>query len=283
MLVTMFDRLRKALGSRDEAPASAGANQLAQQKTPADVTKSTGANSLPEGVYANYGHLVHYVADGKAKPMCGGAAKDLWRWSSAWYLVESDRRCKRCDGLVGDRGNQAHGLPTELDMFVLGIEPPATMPEADRARIRETYEEGRRRDEAIVLKAAAFAAPPGTTFSDPPYVYAKNPARPRTSGESAFDRVINDVYTKTRNGKKWHRIYETHRPSQEPYLAPYGRSLLFPCGNAGSDFDRDDKGEFYAPPIRTDVPVPEEICRGCAQSDAKYGKGDIRNVSRWDH
>ena len=63
-----------------------------------------------------------------------------------------------------------------------------------------------------------------------------------------YDRVINDVYVRIGKGKKWHRVYETHLPSENPVLAPYGRSFLCPCGNAASDLFRDDDGEFYRAP-----------------------------------
>jgi hypothetical protein len=39
---------------------------------------------------------------------------------------------------------------------------------------------------------------------------------------------------------------------------------------------------IHADALRLDIPEPDEICKACRQSDAKYGKGDIPNVYRWD-
>ena len=97
-----------------------------------------------------------------------------------------------------------------------------------------------------------------------------------------YDRVINDVYVRIGNGKKWHRVYETHLPSENPVLAPYGRGFLCPCGKWLRTSSRTTTGSSTALPLRTDVPEAAEICKACAQSDAKHGKlGDLP-TDRWD-
>jgi len=97
-----------------------------------------------------------------------------------------------------------------------------------------------------------------------------------------YDRVINDVYVRIGNGKTWRRVYETHLSSENPVLAPYGRSFLCPCGNVASDLFRDVDGAFYPLPLRTDIPDPTDICKACSQSDTKHGKlGDLP-TDRWD-
>ena len=231
--------------------------------------------ALSEGAYFGVGRIAHYVLEGRTTTLCGRRPTGLHRWSSAWHFVEPGKRCKRCDALVGDRGSERHGPPTYVDVALFGVEPPGLSP-AQRAAYRAAWE----RDSVRRVGDPPPAA--GAAFSDPPFVYEKDPFRRHGTLESTHDRVINDVYTRIGNGKKWHRIYETHTPSQNPVLAPYGRSFLFPCGNVGSDFDRDASGAFHRLPLRTDVPAADEICKACAQSDAKHGKlGDLPDV-RWD-
>jgi hypothetical protein len=251
----MLDRVRRLLGGT----------------TP----KEPGAGSLAEGAYAGAGRITHYALDGRTRMLCGRPPTGLHRWSSSWSFVELDKRCKRCDALIGDRARDRHGPPTLVDSMLFGVEPAGLSP-AKRAAFRAAWE----RDAA--RRAGDPPPPAGATFSDPPFVYANDPLRRRGTLESTYDRVINDVYTRTRNGKKWHRIYETHAPSPHPALAPNGRSFLFPCGNVGSDFDRDETGALYRTPLRTDVPAPAEICKACAQSDAKYGKLGELPRTRWD-
>jgi hypothetical protein len=238
-------------------------------------TGPPGEEPLTEGVYAGAGRITHYALEGRTRTLCGKRRTGLHRWASSWSFVEVDKRCKRCDGLIGDRRNGRHGPPTPADILVFGVEPPGLSP-AQRAAFREAWERDASR------RVGDPPPPAGATFSDPPFVYAKDPMRRHGSLESTYDRVINDVYARIGNGKKWHRIYETHAPSPHPTLAPYGRSFLFPCGNVGSDLFRDEKGEFYRLPLRTDVPEAAEMCKACAQSDAKYGKlGDLPR-DRWD-
>lgn len=265
----MLDRARRLFRGLKPEPR-AGSTPDAD-RSPAAAPEGT----LVEGAYAGAGRITHYALDGRTRMLCGRPPTGLHRWSSSWQFVDQDKRCKRCDALVGDRASERHGAPTPADILVFGVEPPGLSP-VQRAAFRAAWERDADR------RIGDPPPPEGATFSDPPFVYAKDPMRRRGTLESTYDRVINDVYTRTQKGKKWHRIYETHRPSQEPSLAPYGRSFLFPCGNVGSDFERDDNGDLYRPPLRTAVPPAAEICKSCAQSDAKYGKLGELPRDRWD-
>jgi hypothetical protein len=236
------------------------------------------SNTLTEGVYAGPGSRKHYALDGGTRLLCGGSPARLHRWASAWYLVEAKDRCARCDSLVGERGNEAHGARTIADMIVLGLEAPADMPRAQRA----VYE--RERLIHLNLRAAEPSPPaPGSTFSDAPFVYAEDPAvtKQRVT-QSSLSRVLNDVYGRNKNGKKWHRVYQVGRGQPGEQMARYGRSFLFVCGGAASEFEPDDNWVFSPTPLRTDIPPPDEICKSCRQSDAKYGKGEIPSTTRWD-
>jgi hypothetical protein len=97
---------------------------------------------------------------------------------------------------------------------------------------------------------------------------------------SSLERVVNDVYARNRTGKKWHRVYAVSAPN--PKIPDYGRSFLLVCGGAASDFEPDPTGGFLTTPLRLDIPEQVEICGSCRQSDAKYGKGDIPDTTRWD-
>lgn len=109
--------------------------------------------------------------------------------------------------------------------------------------------------------------------SEAPFVYG-DPINP------SLERVINDVYARNPTGKKWHRVYAVSAPN--PKIADYGRSFLLVCGGAASEFEPDKTGGFTPTPLRLDIPEPTEICKSCSQSDAKYGKGDIPDTTRWD-
>jgi hypothetical protein len=239
----------------------------------------TRGETLLEGVYAGPGSRKHYALDGQTRLLCGGSPARLHRWASAWYLVDAKERCARCDSLVGERGNEAHGARTIADMIVLGLEAPANIPPAERAR----YE----RERAIHMKLRAGEPPPpapGSTFDDPPFVFAEDPAvtKQRVT-KSTLSRVLNDVYGRNQNGKKWHRVYQVgHAHTDNEHMARYGRSFLFACGGAASEFEPGDDWVFSPTPLRTDVPGPDEACKSCRQSDAKYGKGEIPNTARWD-
>ena len=116
----MLDWLRRKLPSM---PAQAKAS----------ARGATHGETLTEGVYAGPGTRKHYALDGATRLLCGGSPARLHRWASAWYLVEAKDRCARCDSLVGERGNEAHGKRTIADMIVLGLEAPADMSRAQRA------------------------------------------------------------------------------------------------------------------------------------------------------
>jgi hypothetical protein len=263
----MLDRARRFLRSGNPGD---GAAAEAESKVGAE-----GGEPQPEGVYAGPGRITHYLLDGHTRTLCGKPPTGLHRWASSWSFVEPGKRCKRCDGLIGDRANERHGAPTYADVALFGVMPPDLSNQQQEAfRVEWERDAARRRGDP--------PPPVGATFSDPPFLYAKDPFRRHGTLESMYDRVINDVYVRIGKGKKWHRVYETHLPSENPVLAPYGRSFLCPCGNAASDLFQDDDGEFYRLPLRTDVPEPAAICRACAQSDAKHGKlGDLP-TDRWD-
>jgi hypothetical protein len=260
----MLDRLRRMLrttgpvdGPDSRPPSRAGEERLA------------------EGVYAGAGRITHYALEGGTRTLCGKVPTGLHRWASSWSFVDADKRCKRCDGLIGDRATERHGTVTVADTLLFGVEPDG-LSAGQRAEFRAAWErDAPRRD-------GDPPPPPGSTFSDPPFLYEKDPMRRRGTLESTYDRVMNDVYTRTPKGKKWHRIYETHAPSDHPAIAPHGRSFLFPCGNVGFEFEKDDHGALYAPPLRTEAPDPAEMCRACAQSDAKHGKHGELPRDRWD-
>jgi hypothetical protein len=114
---------------------------------------------------------------------------------------------------------------------------------------------------------------------DPPYAF-REPLR-----LDQLNHVINDVYVRNRTGKKWHRVYRvayTFVGNPNPRLGGYGRSLMLVCGGAAYDREPDEDWTFEPTPVRIDVPGPDEICKACRQSDARYGKGDIPNTRRWD-
>jgi hypothetical protein len=262
--IHMLERVRRLL--RNDRPAGRDDDGLS---TP------PGEERLAEGVYAGAGRITHYALEGRTRTLCGKPPTGLHRWASSWSFVEPAKRCKRCDALIGERANERHGAPTLADTMLFGV-PPAGLSPRQRAEFEAAWERDapRRRGDP--------PPPPGATFTDPPFVYAKDPARRRGSSESTYDRVINDVYTRVGKGKRWHRIYETHAPNAHPVLAPYGRTFLLPCGNTGSDFERDDDGEFFGAPLRTEPPPPAEMCKACAQSDAKHGKLGELPRDRWD-
>ena len=263
----MLDRARRFLRTVNSGDGVAA--------KPEPKRGAVGDEPLAEGVYAGPGRITHYVLEGRTRTLCGKQPKDLHRWASSWSFVEAGKRCKRCDALIGDRANERHGQPTFADVAIFGVVPPDLSPE-QQVVFRAQWERDAPRREGDP------PPPAGATFSDPPFLYAKDPFRRHGTLEPTYDRVINDVYVRIGNGKKWHRVYETALPSENPVVAPYGRSFLCPCGNVASDYFLDENGEFYRLPLRTDVPEPAEICKACAQSDAKHGKlGDLP-TDRWD-
>jgi len=233
------------------------------------LVRGTSEETLAEGAYAGPGRTWHYVLEGSTTTACGRPPTGLHRWSSSWSHVDEDKRCKRCTALIGVRANERHGPPTYVDVIIFGVVPPGLSLD-EQIAFRAQWE----RD--APKRHGDPPPPPGATFSDPPFLYAKDPFRRHGTLEPLTDRVINDVYTRRPHGKKWHRVYDTHEPSFLPAMAPYGRSLAFPCGGVGSDFEPDETGVFQPAPIRTDAPDPADYCKACAQSDAKHGKlGDL--------
>jgi len=263
----MLDRARRFL--RTVVPRDGG---VAKPEPNGDAA---GAGPLIEGAYAGPGRITHYVLEGRTKTLCGKRPTGLHRWASSWSFVEPGKRCKRCNALVGDRATERHGPPTYADVALFGVVPPDLSP-GQQAAYRAEWERKAARQRGDP------PPPAGATFSDPPFVYAKDPFRRHGTLEPTYDRVINDVYVRIGNGKKWHRVYETALPSENPVLAPSGRSFLCPCGNVGSDLFQDKDGGLRPMPLRTGIPDPAEICNACAQSDAKHGKlGDLP-TDRWD-
>jgi hypothetical protein len=114
---------------------------------------------------------------------------------------------------------------------------------------------------------------PRAPATDAPFVYG-DPINP------SLERVVNDVYARNRTGKKWHRVYAVSAP--HPRLVDHGRSFLLVCGGVAFEFEPDPPTGFTPTPLRLDIPEPAEICGSCRQSDAKYGKGDIPDKTRWD-
>jgi hypothetical protein len=119
---------------------------------------------------------------------------------------------------------------------------------------------------------AAGEQPPASLPSEAPFVYG-DPINP------SLERVVNDVYARNRTGKKWHRVYAVSAP--HPQIADHGRSLLLVCGGVAFEFEPDPPG-FTPTPLRLEIPEPAEICGACRRSDARYGKGDIPDKTRWD-
>lgn len=125
---------------------------------------------------------------------------------------------------------------------------------------------------------AIAAAPIEPLREDPPFTY-------RTGDPPGTNHVTNDVYARTKNGERWHRVYRVaygHLRSGNARLHRYGRSFAFVSGHAGSEFEPDENWVFHPLDMVVGLPPLDAICRACRASDAKYGKGDIPNVFRWD-
>ena len=112
---------------------------------------------------------------------------------------------------------------------------------------------------------------------DPPFEYRRE--------DRYHDIVSNDVYARTRTGKKWHRIHHVgyafvgHANAR---LASHGRSYAFVCGGVAFEFEPNEGWVFSPTPIRTDAPPIADLCRACRQSDETHGKGTTPNIYRWD-
>jgi hypothetical protein len=114
--------------------------------------------------------------------------------------------------------------------------------------------------------------------SDPPFVFARRVDR------TGQNRVVNDVYARTRKGKKWHRVYEVdylYADSDKPRLAARGRGMVFACGDGIHDFEEIENYQLVPMTIREGVP-DADICKLCAASDRIWGKGEIKDKSSWE-
>jgi hypothetical protein len=120
---------------------------------------------------------------------------------------------------------------------------------------------------------ASSPEPRDVRSSDAPFLYGE-PINP------SLERVVNDVYARNRTGTKWHRVYAVSAPN--PHIADHGRSFLLVCGGVAFEFEPDPRAGFTPTPLRLDIPQAAEICGACRRSDARYGKGDIPNIHRWD-
>ena len=112
---------------------------------------------------------------------------------------------------------------------------------------------------------------------DPPFEYRRL--------DRYHDVVSNDVYARTKTGRKWHRIHHVGYEfvgHTSPRLASYGRSYAFVCGEGVAEFEPDDDWQFSPSLVRTDAPPPAELCRACQRSDERHGKGTTPNPYRWD-
>jgi hypothetical protein len=114
--------------------------------------------------------------------------------------------------------------------------------------------------------------------TDEPFVFARRVDRSRGN------RVINDVYARTRKGKKWHRVYEVDylfADSDNPGLRRLGRSYTFACGDGISEIHATEG--YDVAPTTVFVGVPDtDICRSCRASDRIWGKGEIKDKSHWE-
>lgn len=234
-----------------------------------------GRELLMEGAYCEMGgRTCHYVLDGETTPMCGTQPGALYRWMSIWSAVPRDERCAGCEPLVGPRGDQRHGWVTRHD-------PLADLDELFRRSHAEEERQLRARPRAS-LKGLPRIDPNGS-FSDPPFVLIEDPQINRLRGGEP-NRVLNDVYAKNPSGKRWHRIYAVDHDYRYVTmgLSAYGRGFIFPCGGAGSEFEPRHDWRFAPTLLLAGVPPLDEICKSCAQSDRKYGKGKIDSTTRWD-
>jgi hypothetical protein len=116
------------------------------------------------------------------------------------------------------------------------------------------------------------------TRTDAPFLFANRVDRTREN------RVLNDVYARTRKGKKWHRVYEVgyrFADSDNPGLRRLGRWYTFACGDGISEIHTTEGYEVAT--TRVFVGVPDaDLCQSCRASDRIWGKGEIKDKSHWD-
>jgi hypothetical protein len=119
---------------------------------------------------------------------------------------------------------------------------------------------------------------PEEARTDAPFLFATSVDRTRGN------RVLNDVYARTRKGRKWHRVYEVgylFADSDNPGLRRLGRWYTFACGDGISEIHTTE-GYGVATTI-VFVGVPDaDLCRSCQASDRVWGKGEIKDKSHWE-
>ena len=203
---------------------------------------------------------LHYVLEAGERTLCGRSIRDLrlHRWASQWSLTEAGERCKRCDTLVGSRGDERHGPTTEADILVLGLAPPWLSP----AEL-EAFRAEHARDQARFWSASA---PAGVTFMDPPFELATDPHRIRGTLEQSSDRVVNEVYAQVREGLRWHRIVALYQRSDHAYLASRGRTYYAACTAGVYEFEGPTFGPLHPSNVTTVTPAEGQLCRACLRA-----------------
>ena len=119
---------------------------------------------------------------------------------------------------------------------------------------------------------------PEEARTDAPFVFARRVDRKREN------RVVNDVYARTRKGKKWHRIYQVgylFADSDQEGLGRLGRWYTFACGDGISEVHRTEGYEVADTTVFEGVPATD-ICLSCRASDRVWGKGEIKDKSHWE-
>jgi hypothetical protein len=211
-----------------------------------------------EGVYAAPERRLHYVLADSERTLCGRSVRELGlhRWASQWSLTEPDRRCKRCDRLVGPRGEERHGTTTAADVVLLGLQPPGLSASQSAAlRIEQTRSAARFR---------SVAPPEGVTFRDPPFELATDPHRHRGVLEPPTDRVVNEVYAQVRKGTRWHRIVGLSQTAPDERLTRYGRTFEAACSYPVQEFEWAVMGQTLERSIvSTERPPDDLMCQAC--------------------
>lgn len=233
--------------------------------------------STQEGVYSGPGIALHYALDDGTRTLCGRSVErhGLHRWSSQWSLTDVADRCKRCDRLVGPRGDERHGPPTAADLMLFGVIPPGLS-----RRSQEALRDHFTRSQARFTSAAP---PPGVTFRDPPFELATDPQRIRGTLESPFDRVVNEVYARQRPRLRWHRVARFYPRPRDPSDAPYGRGFHGACNFPVRDFDpASGRGDLVAAELTTERPPAAELCRSCLASERRWWPADGDDGTRKD-
>jgi hypothetical protein len=244
---------------RDQEPTryTEGGDDLDTGRVP-DVREATarylGFEKLQEGVYFEVDRRVgHYVLQGSSETLCRIGAKVLYRLMSSWTFVATAIRCPACIGIVPESGRRRHGWMARGD------------PPLQDLRRRSREEEQRQYKAGGRPRRWQPRRPIGTAYSDPPFVLV-------VVDDYGADRVLNDVYGRAGDGKKWHRVDRVAAPRQEPHILSLGRGYLYPCGQGGDEFERVTHMYFESQPVFVGVPPAKEICRSCVDSDMRRGR-----------